>query len=208
VADGDSAQDNDCWFRAIIDSRWINHDGTLAEQALKALNAIAPPTIPRGWQHELSGRLLSLANDVAQEGIAFVEKIRSAQIANSGKPRKTLASAGIAYSAPSNLRPQILAHIQSDVVHTPINPPDPYEDSAHSDFVTYQSTDDDLDAIRTELQDRLRTLRPNGIANLTTLCQAAALPKAEPSPSVKATTASGLGTDPVRIVEPSTSDES
>ena len=99
MADGDRASDDDCWFRVITDTRWINSDGSLAEQALKG-NKLGPPKTLRPWSHELSGRLLSLVSDVAGDSIRFVEKVRSGL----NGPAKTVAFSGVACRIPRDLR--------------------------------------------------------------------------------------------------------
>lgn len=167
MSDGDLAEDHDCWFRVIIDARWVNADGTISEQALKNRAIAAPTDANRPWSHELSGRLLSLTSNISVEGDAFVAKIRAKQ----KKPSKHLIFSGVVYGRPHNLRDQLGTQMRSDVVHTPISPPDEWADPAHADFVIFgASTEDDLDVIRTFIQDRTKVATPAGLGEISALC--------------------------------------
>ncbi|MES2751860.1 MAG: hypothetical protein V4661_10865 [Pseudomonadota bacterium] len=118
----------------------------------------------------MSGRSLSLTNDVAADGSAFVEVIRQL-LKDPSKPSKTFGFVGVAYSSPTDLRAEIGPRkIKSDVIHTPIAAPDPFASPAHADFVTFGSTDADLDEIRTWLQERLKVLRAASLGQIARLC--------------------------------------
>jgi hypothetical protein len=165
LSDGDPAADEDCWFRFVTDARWITADNIISEQALKCYT----PDVPRPWAHEWSGRLNSLTTDVGADGNAYVEAIRSRQ----AKPNKNLQFVGTAFNSPRNLRGTIgQKHIRTGIFHTPIDPPDRFASPAHADFVTVDSHDDDLDEIRTWLQERLKVLRVSRISEMPSLCAA------------------------------------
>jgi hypothetical protein len=189
LSDGDPAADDDCWFRFISDTRWITDEDIVSEQALKH----CIPDVPRPWAHEWSGRLSSLTNDIVADGNAHVDAICS----RLNKPGKNRQFAGVAFNSPLNLRATIGPKpIMTGVFHTPIDPPDIFASAAHADFVTIGSADDDLDAVRTWLQDQLKVLRTAKISGMAALC--ATIPSTvETVPAVSTTaTVTVVGNDP------------
>ncbi|MBP1297568.1 hypothetical protein ACVL91_009666 [Bradyrhizobium elkanii] len=166
MADGDHAAHGDCWFRFIIDSRWITEDEILSEQALKR-GSIGEAN-GRPWNHEVSGRLNSMTADVQADGEAFVAAIVSG-LQNPQKRPKHLCFAGVAFNSPKNLATQI-GNIRTGVFHTPIDLPDRFASPAHADFVTFGSSDHDLDAIRTWLQENLKVLKAAQLSKMPSVC--------------------------------------
>jgi hypothetical protein len=153
----------------VTDTRRITDDGILSEQALKG-KQLSRPSRSRPWSHELSGRLNSLTSDVAADRRAFVAEIRLL-LRDPNKPPKTLQFAGVAFNSPRNLRNFIgEKRIATDVFHTPINPPEKFASPAHADFVTIESSDDDLDEIRTWLQENLKVLRATQVHQMPSIC--------------------------------------
>jgi len=63
ILEGEPANDRDIWFRVLTDDGYIRK-GKIHPHAFKG-NAIAHPKQPRAWDHELSGRLRSLAKDIS-----------------------------------------------------------------------------------------------------------------------------------------------
>ncbi|MFZ5693534.1 MAG: hypothetical protein ACOY5F_20050 [Pseudomonadota bacterium] len=146
LSEGDAADADDVWYRIITDKKYLRADGRLRSSAFTG-KAIAPPRGKRDWNHELSGRLLSLAGDVSSHAKAFC-------VANSK------LFVGVMHSQVDKLRFEIGA-VTSDVRYTPR--PD---DEAHADFVTYNSTEDDLPDIRDRLQEIVRVLNPTELNKL------------------------------------------
>ena len=169
MADGDALPDNETWLRVLTNRSFVTDDGLLLEGALKQRNPkqrgpIAPPRTPRPWQHELSGRRYSLcANTFAADAQKFVDDLRAAYSAKTGHPPPSaLMFSGIVHAPGSVLRGIVARKITADVIHTPI----PSGDAAHADFVTYNSVDEDLDEVRTYLQERLKVSLPGALGDV------------------------------------------
>ena len=127
--------------------------------------------------------------DVNAHGLRFVSNIAAGQ----AKPAKTLAFAGVACALPKHLRGAPSPGLRVDVIHSPIEPPDRWADPAHSNVIIFGSTtDDDLDAVRTYLQERLRVVREAAIPHLAVLCASA--PVAAPLAVLRITASSSSGT--------------
>jgi hypothetical protein len=186
VTNGEAATDDECWFRVITNANWVNADGTISEQALKG-NAFRVPNNDRPWSRELSGRLLSLVADLARDGAEFVEKTRKLQ----RKPSKHLVFAGVLCGTRKNLRGLVHHQMRTDVIHTPISPPDEWADHAHSDFVVFDCIHEVfLDEVRTFIQDQTKVVvRPKSVAALSALCAVSG-----PTPPVLERTASSSST--------------
>src|SRR5262249_2542785 len=109
----------------------------------------------RPWDHELSGRLLSLTNEFEAEGQRYCRG-------------RSLPFVGVMYASVRTLRASV-NEIKTDVYYTPIE----NGDDAHADFVTFGSTDETLFIIRDWLQETVSVaLAPNCIVP-------SALPKKE-----------------------------
>lgn len=183
MAEGDRLPDDETWYRILKREEFIADGTRISEGALKQ-GAISANTKPhRGWQHELSGRRSSLCGDVDAHATAYIEALQQSR-ADRGKARDpNVRYSGIAYATARVLRDQITDVVRSDVVHTPIEG----TDDAHTDFVTFGSTDDDKDEIRTWLQDRLAISRP-GAAHAFQIKQPVATPSATTTTITKPTT--------------------
>jgi hypothetical protein len=131
---GDPADGWDIWLRNITDKNHIRSDGKLRNNVFTG-RAIASSNQARPWDHELSGRLLSLTNDAESEGRQYCK--------NRGRPFM-----GIMYASVQTLR-ALVGAIRTDVRYTPIQ----NVDLAHADFVTFGSTDEILFKIRDWLQE-------------------------------------------------------
>jgi hypothetical protein len=149
LSDGDSADDGDTWLRVLTVRRHLRSDGTLHHNAFSG-SAIKPPPPDknRRWSHEISGRLVSLAEDVEKEGKAFCESLSRA----TGQTKEFV---GVAYARVEGLRAMVEC-ISTDVCYTPLG-----HDPAHSDVVFFNSTDSDLDRLRDWLQEVLRPVKSN-----------------------------------------------
>jgi hypothetical protein len=172
LADGDPLPDNETWLRVITDRNFVGDDGVIHDNAF-GRGAIAAPPGVRAWSHEVSGRRRSLCQNVAAEAQAFVDRRRQnfTQKTRNPPPSAWVLRA-VVHSTASHLRSTITpGRITSDVIHTPIDPPNAHPDPAHSDFVAYGSTNDDLDEIRTWLQTRLKVCWPADLPQLGAVSQ-------------------------------------
>jgi hypothetical protein len=160
LAEGDAVPGDENWFRVLVFETFINSD-RVAEGALK--KGAIRDSQNRGWQHELSGRRSSLAggaNEIDGDAVGYIAIARQQKEREGTRPSPEFGYRGIAYATAGELRGDITADIQADVIHTPIENPDPFQDEAHADFVTFNSTDDHFDEIITWLQTKLKISRP------------------------------------------------
>lgn len=170
LAEDQPVPDQECWFRVVTNKTHLKRSGGLHHSALKGSGAFSTSN-NKPWNHELSGRLVSVAGsaaEIAQHADSFVSVIRTA-IAQKGKPVPgNIAFAGVACATAIELRSAQLSRIRTDVVFTP-NP----DDSAHSDFVTFGTTDDQsLEPVRVWLQKVLRVIAPANLDPLVSSCGA------------------------------------
>lgn len=150
---GDPVGDEECWIRELTNTDYVTRDGTVHRQALK--KKLEPSSLA-GWSHEMSGRLLSLANDVVARGEASAERQRE-RFREQGKsaPSK-IAFVGVACATAGKLRGLLPGVVVTDVVFTPIDQDDP----AHADFVAADLTSDDkVEQVQDALLENLRVLR-------------------------------------------------
>jgi hypothetical protein len=150
LSDGDPAESWDVWMRVITNGNYWKKDGTLHNSAFKGKGALSTSEESRPWSHELSGRLLSLINDVQQESADFCRAHNK-------------DFHGIMYQTVENLRAEVHG-FPTDVRYTPKS-----TDPAHGDFVTFNTTDADLPAIRDWLQDFIKALKPDNVAAICAL---------------------------------------
>lgn len=146
--------DGECWYRVLTNRSHLTKARTIHYQALKG--RVFSLSVGKPWTHELSGRLVSLSGNIAAEAAERVEAIRGS-LAAQGRPVPSgITFSGIACATGSVLRTTPLGMVPTDVVYTPAS-----SDSAHSDFVTYQtSSDEDLDPIRAWLMKVLHVIAP------------------------------------------------
>lgn len=146
--DGDPAHCWDIWLRNITDKNYVRSDGRPKNNAFTGRGAIQPPANLRPWDHELSGRLLSLTIDFEQEGAAFCRAMSRPFI-------------GVFYASVETLRKDHAgfgdstqnSNIRTDVHYTP------NQDTAHADLTSCGTTDETLFAIRDWLQDVVSVAR-------------------------------------------------
>jgi hypothetical protein len=151
LADGNPAETWDTWTRVITSEAYWKKDGTLHNKAFSG-KAFAVPEANRPWSHELSGRLLSLIANLPQESGEFCARI-SKQFS------------GIMFQKVEKLR-SIGSGFQTDVVYTPY-----LEDTAHGDFASFGTKDEDLPELRDWLQDVIQCVRPDLISAIEALRQ-------------------------------------
>lgn len=138
--DGEPADADDVWLRNVTDKKHARADGRPTSNAFTG-RAIWPRAPGRPWDHELSGRLLSLTNDFELEGRAFCEKL--------GKP-----FIGVIYAKVERIRRETDG-IGTDVYYTPNG-----DDVAHADLTMAGTNDDNLGRVRDFLQEVLRVSKP------------------------------------------------
>jgi hypothetical protein len=153
LSDGDPATADDVWLRILIEKRWLLDNGGVSQSAFKSARVFkAPePELNRGWNHEVSGRLRSLATDIVQNGQTFCQNL---------SPKRDFP--GIAYVKVDRVRTQSRRpeQVRADVYRTDALDP------AHSDLVFFDSTENDFSEMRDWLQDTLRSLSVAEIAKL------------------------------------------
>jgi hypothetical protein len=137
------ADDWDIWLRNITNKNHLRKDGRLKSNAFTG-KAISPRQPGRPWDHELSGRLLSLTNDFDAEGRAFCET-------------KGMTFMGVMYASVQALRQTV------NTVATDVNYTRTADDNAHADLTMIGSNDDNLGAVRDWLQETVTVSLPNPI---------------------------------------------
>ncbi len=135
--DGEPADADDIWLRNVTDKKHVRADGKLTSNAFTG-RAISPRAPGRAWDHELSGRLLSLTNDFEAEGRRYCEQRNKPFI-------------GVMYAKVERIRREI-NRVKTDVHYTPIKD----GDKAHADLTMAGTNDDNLGPIRDWLQEVLR----------------------------------------------------
>jgi hypothetical protein len=151
LADGDPAETWDTWTRVITSEAYWKKDGTLHNKAFSG-KAFAVPETDRPWSHELSGRLLSLVVNLQQESSDFCARIEK-------------QFSGIMFQKVEKLRSNT-SGFQTDVVYTPY-----LEDTAHGDFASFGTSDEDLSGLRDWLQDVIQCMRPEMVSAIEALRQ-------------------------------------
>jgi hypothetical protein len=139
--DGEPADADDIWLRNVTDKKHVRADGKLTSNAFTG-RAISPRAFGRPWDHELSGRLLSLTNDFEAEGRRYCEQRNKPFI-------------GVMYAKVECIRREN-SGVKTDVHYTPIMD----GDKAHADLTMAGTNDDNLGAIRDWLQEVLRMSKP------------------------------------------------
>lgn len=161
---GHPVPDPECWFRVLTNKKHVTRDGTVHHQALKG-NAFAFAG-NKAWTHELSGRLVCLANDIVIEAEFMVSKVRQGFRDRGESVPSDIRFMGVACATAHELRHTEGCVLQRDVMYTPLP-----EDSAHSDFVTFATaTSSDLEPVCDWLIKLLRVVRPENIDHLVTSC--------------------------------------
>jgi hypothetical protein len=145
LKDGDPADGWDIWLRNITNKDHLRKDGTLKNNAFLGGKRppIAPPLLARLWDHELSGRLLSLTVDFEAEGRAFCKNLG-------------LSFQGVMY-APVEMLCHQDNEITTDVHYTPIQD----GDQAHADLTMVGTNDSNLFRVRDWLQDTVQVALQN-----------------------------------------------
>jgi hypothetical protein len=160
--------DGECWYTVLTNSDFITSDGTLHTQALKGKRI--SQAIGKQWSHELSGRLVSLAGDVAAITADAEDRVANARqnfINKGAKVPSKIKFVGVACAKAVEVRTPVPNRPEMDVVFTPDYPYDP----AHSDVVTYgTTTHEDVDPAREWLRRTLRIVRLQDLDNLIASC--------------------------------------
>jgi hypothetical protein len=162
---GDRACDSDRWVRVITMATYLNQDGTIHHQALKAAPPL--PQDQRRWNHEVSGRLLSLTSDLDGEAISFVASVRQSQRAILNPLPKAFGFYGHVAGTAEAIRE--IDPKRTDVVYTPMLPPEPVIDPAHADVTFCDTTDSDVLALCSQLQGRVSVFVPTQTSELEQL---------------------------------------
>ena len=146
LADGDPAESGDIWFRVATQENHLVR-GRVHHSAFKG-RALAPPdpALNRPWALELSGRLRSIAGNVAQieaDAIAYCAK-------HSLPGQGTKVFNGVMYVHVARARANFENSIDTAVFYTPL-----MDDNAHADFTFSRAPSD---AERSRLLDWLQDL--------------------------------------------------
>ena len=168
IVEGDTADDGDIRFRVLTDddNKYIRK-GKIDPNAFKGRNAIVAPDPQknRPWDHELSGRLRSLANDVVAEAIAYCEEMTR-------RTSQTKRFGGVMFCSVPEARKEF-ENIGVCVHYTPL-----LTDKAHADLTFNGSANADeqvFDKVRLWLCDVVTGLYPAQIERL--------LPHADTAPA-------------------------
>lgn len=140
--DGDPADADDIWLRNVTNPKHVRPDGRPTSNAFTG-RAISPRAPGRPWDHELSGRLLSLTQDFEGEGREYCRL-------------KEKPFIGVMYATVASIR-RVANEITTDVYYTPIK----CGDQAHADLTMAGTTDDNLGLVRDWLQEVLKVSQPN-----------------------------------------------
>jgi hypothetical protein len=140
LKDGEPADADDVWLRNITNKHHVRPDGRLASNAFTG-RAISPPAPGRPWDHELSGRLLSLTNDFEAEGRTYCEQRNKPFI-------------GVIYAKVERIRRETNG-VKTDVCYTPKD-----GDKGHADLTMAGTNDDNVGLVRDWLQEVLRFSKP------------------------------------------------
>ena len=178
LTDGSPVPGDECWYTVLTNSRHITKDGTVHAQALMG-RRIAPSTGGRAWSHEMSGRLVSLAGDLAAveaDAQARVQDAQASYAASNGKPASNINFVGIACAKADDLRTVFNGQFSTDVMYTPT------ADTAHSDIVIFNATTDvQIESMRDWLLPKLIGITPDKLNLLVTTCGAMVVASAIPA---------------------------
>jgi hypothetical protein len=170
VDDGDPAADGDIWFRVLTDddNNYIKK-GKIHPNAFKGKNVIgvADPKKNRVWDHELSGRLRSLTNDVIAEAHVYCAEItkRTGQVKKFG---------GVMFCRVPDARRIFADTIATGIHYTPLA-----TDEAHADMTfsgSANASEQVFDSLRLWLCNLMTGLYPAQIESL--------LPASDTLPSI------------------------
>jgi hypothetical protein len=161
----DPLPDCECWYRLLTNRDHVTRAGTVHYQALKR-GAFRPPEGNKRWTHELSGRISSIVTDICADAESVIEAIRR-RFDQRGQPVPSkIRFTGVACATAAELRRTGEPAKATDVVYSPLP-----TDTAHSNFVTYDTvSDDDLDPIRHWLMNVLRVIEPENIETKIDSC--------------------------------------
>ena|ERR1700674_1114649 len=148
LTDGDPAEQHDVWTRIIIVADHWNSDGTIHNGAFSGRNVISRASAHRHWAHELSGSLLSFIPHLRSHIEDFCATYQREFHGTMFQIVENLRTAGTAYPRQSPF--------PTDVRYTPL--PD---NNAHSDLVTFHTTDDHRHEIRDWLQEMIQAVKPD-----------------------------------------------
>lgn len=160
MADGESLPDGEFWYRIVTRADFVVPGrAKLSEGALKDGALSRNENSSRAWAHHMSGRRSSECGDVDEHAQAYIEAVQQRRVDRGKERNPQFQFSGVAYQLAGPLRANIKERIRSDVVHTPTS-----ADERHTSFVTFESTEDDLDEVRTWLQTLL-IVSPPGAAH-------------------------------------------
>jgi len=143
LTDGDVAEENDTWLRVITSEHYWKKDGTLHNSAFSG-GAIACSSEARPWNMELSGRLLSMVQDIDTESKEFCQKLDRPFV-------------GLMFQTVENLSKGFI--VRTGVYYTP------NEDYAHSDFAVFAHMNRSMmHQLRDWLQDFIQCVKPEKAA--------------------------------------------
>ena len=140
-------------MRVLTSKDYWRRDGSLHNSAFSGA-AIAPPSGDKPWTLEMSGRLLSLVANIAQESRDFCPPPREfARLIY--QTVENLRSTGNSFHANTGC--------PTDVIYTPIDEPG-HQDVAHADLVAYGADQANRFLIRDWLQEFIQYVRPDQCA--------------------------------------------
>ena len=152
IGDGEQADNGDIWFRVLTDddNKYIKK-GKIHPNAFKGKNVVAEPKQQRPWDHELSGRLRSLAGNVTKEANDYCDEMTK----KTGQ-KKTFG--GVMFCRVAEARQTFEQTINTDACYTPLS-----TDRAHADMVFFGSknlSEETFDKLRLWLCELVTGLYP------------------------------------------------
>jgi hypothetical protein len=149
IVDGQPAHTADIWFRVLTDASYIRR-GEIHPNAFKGRQIAPPdPAKHRPWEHELSGRLRSLSQNVIAEAIAYCHE--QTRRMNQNRPFSGVMFCHVA-------RVSFEAPVIVGVAYTPL-----LSDSAHADLTfcgTVHANEETWDCVRQKLAKVMTGLHP------------------------------------------------
>lgn len=155
-----------CWCRVITNKKHVTSDGTLHTSALGG-GAFRASIGHAPWDHELSGDLAELVDDLANHARVIVEKARKGFVDRGRKVPSAIGFSGYASLRANELRVEAPPIPRRDVVYTP-----QADNAAHADLVAFGTQiEANLHAVRDWLVPRLRVTLPERARSFSILCK-------------------------------------
>jgi hypothetical protein len=166
LLDGDPANPFDVWTRVLTSDQW-RKDGRLNNGAFSGKSFLQTAAQGRHWAQEVSGRLLSLVQNLREESETFCRTFGCEFHGVMFQTVENLRSDGAGY--PKH------GFFPTEVCYTPVNTP-ARQDQAHADLVTSKVTDESNKEVRDWLQDIIQAVKPDKLPAVCSMRQSPNFP--------------------------------